>query len=105
MGLGTEFALVDVGSVSRDQFPKARRQGRWFMHDAVREACEMGGYLGAKREQMPDLPVFLCGTPGGLDQIKVRAWLRIILNLGQKHPLHFHSRLGLGGMQVGLLAE
>jgi hypothetical protein len=72
MRLGAEITLVDVRSVSRDQFPKARRQGRWFVHDAMSEACEMGSYLGAKREEMPDLPVFLSGIPGGLDQIKVR---------------------------------
>lgn len=30
MRLGAEFTFVGVRSVSRDQFPKARRQGRWF---------------------------------------------------------------------------
>lgn len=75
------------------------------MHDVVREAGKIGSYLGAKREEMPDLPVLLSGIPGGLDQIKVRAWLRIVLNLGQKHRLHCQSGLGLYGMHVRLLAE
>jgi len=88
VGLQSKWAVVVIGSESRDQLADTRTEGSRAAQDLLGKARQVNRGRGQIGEQMPDLGIFRAALLHGADHVRKRARLRILFDARQKHRLH-----------------
>ena len=88
VGLQSKGTVIALRGVGGNQLAQAGAERRGAAENFLREAREMIGRAGEKREQVPDLRIFRALAPHLIDEGFVRPGLWVLLHGRQKHRLH-----------------
>ena len=82
--------MIEAGSIGRNQFPDARRKGRRFAHNLLREPLQMNRRADFEREHVQDLRILRSRLLHHPDSCAVVVVAFVVLYVGKEHVVHRH---------------